>query len=72
MKRRDFLKQASLVALGIKADGKKEIIAMILDKGPVTAEELLRFYARIFGIPRSEADRRIEQLLALVELESKS
>jgi len=36
----------------------------------LTAEELLRFYARIFGIPRAEADRRIEQLLKLVELES--
>ena len=36
----------------------------------LTAEELLRFYARIFGIPRAEADRRIDQLLKLVELES--
>ena len=36
----------------------------------LTAEELLRFYARIFGLPRSEADRRIDQLLRLVELES--
>src|SRR6266403_488343 len=35
----------------------------------LTAEELLRFYARIFGIPRAEADRRIDQLLKLVELE---
>ena len=35
----------------------------------LTAEELLRFYARIFGIPGGEADRRIEQLLKLVELE---
>lgn len=35
----------------------------------LTAEELLRFYARIFGINRAEADRRIEQLLKLVELE---
>ena len=26
----------------------------------LTAEELLRFYARIFGIPRAEADRRID------------
>ena len=32
-------------------------------------EELLRFYARIFGIPRAETDRRIDQLLKLVELE---
>jgi ABC-2 type transport system ATP-binding protein len=36
----------------------------------LTAEELLRFYARIFGIPRAEADRRIEQLLKLVELDA--
>jgi ABC-2 type transport system ATP-binding protein len=36
----------------------------------LTAEELLRFYARIFGIPRGEADRRIDQLLKLVELDS--
>src|SRR5713101_2172876 len=36
----------------------------------LTAEELLRFYARIFGIPRVEADRRIDRLLKLVELES--
>ena len=35
----------------------------------LTAEELLRFYARIFGIPRGEADRRIDQLMKLVELE---
>ena len=36
----------------------------------LTAEEILRFYARIFGIPRAEADRRIENLIRLVELES--
>ncbi len=35
----------------------------------LTAEELLRFYARIFRIPSAEADRRIDQLLKLVELE---
>jgi ABC-2 type transport system ATP-binding protein len=35
----------------------------------LTAEELLRFYARIFGIPRSQADKRIDELLKLVELE---
>jgi ABC-2 type transport system ATP-binding protein len=35
----------------------------------LTAEELLRFYARIFGIPRRETDRRIDQLLKLVELD---
>src|SRR6266446_2091309 len=36
----------------------------------LTAEELLRFYARIFGIPRAEADKRIDELLKLVELET--
>ncbi len=36
----------------------------------LTAEELLRFYARIFRIPRTDADARIDRLLALVELES--
>ena len=35
----------------------------------LTAEELLRFYAKIFGLSRTEADRRIDQLLKLVELE---
>ncbi len=35
----------------------------------LTAEELLRFYARIFGLTRSEADQRIETLIQLVELE---
>ena len=35
----------------------------------LTAEELLRFYARIFGIPKSETEKRIDQLLKLVELE---
>ena len=35
----------------------------------LTAEELLRFYARIFGLSRAESDRRIEKLLKLVELE---
>lgn len=35
----------------------------------LTAEELLRFYAKVFGIPRLEADRRIDELLKLVELE---
>src|SRR5437762_3838312 len=35
----------------------------------LTAEELLRFYARIFGIPKSETETRIDQLLKLVELE---
>jgi len=36
----------------------------------LTAEELLRFYARIFGLSRAEADKRIDGLLKLVELES--
>jgi ABC-2 type transport system ATP-binding protein len=35
----------------------------------LTAEELLGFYARIFGLSRREADQRIDQLLKLVELE---
>ena len=35
----------------------------------LTAEELLRFYARAFNIPRAEADRRIDELIKLVELE---
>src|SRR5437588_10629 len=34
----------------------------------LTAEELLRFYARIFGLPRAEAERRIDIVLKLVEL----
>jgi len=36
----------------------------------LTAEELLRFYAKIFGLARGEADKRIDHLLKLVELES--
>ena len=35
----------------------------------LTVEELLRFYARIFEIPKSEIETRIDQLLKLVELE---
>ncbi len=35
----------------------------------LTAEELLRFYARVFGIPKAETEKRIDQLLKLVELE---
>lgn len=35
----------------------------------LTAEELLRFYARIFGLDRATTDQRIERLLKLVELE---
>ena len=38
----------------------------------LTAKELLRFYARVFGLKRSEADRRIGQLLKLVELDHAS
>ena len=34
----------------------------------LSAEELLRFYARIFKLPRAEADRRIDAVLSLVEL----
>lgn len=36
----------------------------------LTAEELLRFYGRIFKIPRAEVDGRINNLLKLVELEA--
>jgi len=36
----------------------------------LTAEELLRFYARVFGMKRRETDKRIEELLKLVELEA--
>jgi ABC-2 type transport system ATP-binding protein len=36
----------------------------------LTAEEILRFYARIFRIPRAETDRRIDELIKLVELEA--
>jgi ABC-2 type transport system ATP-binding protein len=35
----------------------------------LTAEELLRFYAKIFGLDRAETDKRIANLLKLVELE---
>lgn len=35
----------------------------------LTAEELLRFYGRIFGLKRSILDQRIDELLKLVELE---
>jgi ABC-2 type transport system ATP-binding protein len=35
----------------------------------LSAEELLRFYARIFKIPRTETDRRIDGVLKLVELD---
>ena len=35
----------------------------------LTAEELLRFYARIFQIPKAQVDKRIDQVLKLVELD---
>src|SRR4026207_2428872 len=35
----------------------------------LTAEEILRFYARIFGLPRKVANQRIDSILKLVELE---
>src|SRR5215475_10454969 len=35
----------------------------------LTAEELLRFYARVFGMARSLTEQRINELLKLVELE---
>jgi ABC-2 type transport system ATP-binding protein len=36
----------------------------------LTAEELLRFYARIFRIPKADRERRIADILRIVELES--
>jgi ABC-2 type transport system ATP-binding protein len=36
----------------------------------LTAEELLRFYAKIFGIPKGEVEGRIDHVLKLVELDS--
>src|SRR5271170_114254 len=35
----------------------------------LNTEELLRFYAKIFKIPRGERDKRINEVLKLVELE---
>src|SRR5437016_3099573 len=35
----------------------------------LSAEEVLRFYARIFKIPKAETERRIDSVLKLVELE---
>lgn len=35
----------------------------------LTAEEILRFYAKVFGLSRSEADKRIDSLIKLVELD---
>jgi len=36
----------------------------------LNTEELLRFYARIFSIPRAEREKRIDAVLKLVELET--
>jgi ABC-2 type transport system ATP-binding protein len=36
----------------------------------LSAEELLRFYARIFGLPSDVRERRIDAVLKLVELEA--
>src|SRR3989454_516434 len=36
----------------------------------LTAEELLRFYARIFRIPRAELGPRVDEVLKLVELDA--
>lgn len=36
----------------------------------LTAEELLRFYAKIFGLTRAETDKRIDESLKLVELDA--
>ncbi len=38
----------------------------------LTAEELLRFYAKIFGLSRAETDQRIAKLIKLVGLEHAS
>src|SRR5262245_55609016 len=35
----------------------------------LSAEEILRFYAKIFRIPKAEVDRRIDAVLSLVELD---
>lgn len=35
----------------------------------LTAEELLRFYARIFKVPKAEREKRIDDVLKLVELD---
>jgi ABC-2 type transport system ATP-binding protein len=35
----------------------------------LSAEEILRFYAKIFRIPKAEVERRIDSVLKLVELE---
>ncbi len=35
----------------------------------LSAEEILRFYARIFGLTRKDTEKRIDEILKLVELE---
>ncbi len=35
----------------------------------LTIEELLRFYAKIFRIPRDETDRRVDELIKLLEMD---
>src|SRR5215468_12291429 len=35
----------------------------------LTAEEILRFYAKIFRIPKAETQKRIDEVLKLVELD---
>jgi ABC-2 type transport system ATP-binding protein len=35
----------------------------------LNAEELLRFYAKIFNLPKSESEQRIDEVLKLVELD---
>ena len=35
----------------------------------LSAEELLRFYTEIFGIPKSQREKRIDEVLKLVDLE---
>lgn len=35
----------------------------------LSAEEILRFYAKIFGVPSGEVDQRVDDLIKLVELE---
>jgi len=35
----------------------------------LSAEEILRFYAKIFGVPSGEVDKRVDDLIKLVELE---
>jgi len=36
----------------------------------LNAEEILRYYATIFGIPKADMDKRINSVLSLVELDS--